>query len=690
MSVTVTSPISGPYIPNGVTVDFPFDFKIASADELIVYRVVNDAFSLVSEADYDVTLAADGEGGTVTFSSAPASGTGNLYVVSDPSFAQTATFGAGGPFTPSTLNDLFDKAAIRDIALKRQADSALRAPLFETIGEMPKASSRANLFLAFNGSGDPIATAAAGPKGDPGSAGEGYATRAALAAVASPSNLDDAYLVESGRAGKFVFSTSNLSTQVTNDPQQGIYIPPSSDTTGASGAWVRQTNNNEYFLEWFAPTLDGTANDLAAIQAAINLVPLGGTLVFPGGKTAAISGGTVDFRNKGDTRFIAVGGRFTFKQLTANTPVAFYGATVPGLPQSGKLAGFKWLHSVQQTAAQTNGNGLVLYWCANAIFDDHYAENCHSPYTQASDSGTAPFNVVFDCTFDNIYAYGFTGRGFHLQPIGTAGTPNRIGRMYLSGGGQTALRGLSLVGQDENIEKLNIENGVFTEAMVWNSGGGSSVRIGKLYQEKVTLAAGHRGMVYTGVNSTRIDQWQINATTFDSAVAATVYLCTFFDGVVSIGSFGLTGITLTGAPVLQLFRAFNAATNPAKMVTVETVANPASVALSIGDTRDTLITKLDYPWPEQQAIASSGFINQDFRKGWTVTSTLTGAITIGNPVLNSRRKGRRATIILTQDATGGRTVSWDTDFAVTTAINAAANATTVWNVQWDGLKWREV
>lgn len=78
-----------------------------------------------------------------------------------------------------------------------------------------------------------------GPKGDPGSAGEGYATRAALAAVAASSG-DDAYLTESGRQGKFTFAASNLSSNVTNDPLQGIYVAPASDTTGASGAWVRQ------------------------------------------------------------------------------------------------------------------------------------------------------------------------------------------------------------------------------------------------------------------------------------------------------------------------------------------------------------------------------------------------------------------------------------------------------------------
>lgn len=48
------------------------------------------------------------------------------------------------------------------------------------------------------------------------------------------------YLSAGGRSGYFVGSTVNLANPVTYDPGQGIWIAPASDTTGASGAWVRQ------------------------------------------------------------------------------------------------------------------------------------------------------------------------------------------------------------------------------------------------------------------------------------------------------------------------------------------------------------------------------------------------------------------------------------------------------------------
>ncbi len=74
-----------------------------------------------------------------------------------------------------------------------------------------------------------------GPAGDVSSA----ATRAALAAISASAGLTR-YLTEAGREGMFVFDASNLSTFVTADPLQGVYVAPASAPTGASGAWVRK------------------------------------------------------------------------------------------------------------------------------------------------------------------------------------------------------------------------------------------------------------------------------------------------------------------------------------------------------------------------------------------------------------------------------------------------------------------
>ena len=84
-----------------------------------------------------------------------------------------------------------------------------------------------------------------------------------------------AFLNENKRQGLFKWNASDLSTQVTADTLQGVYVAPSSDATGASGAWVRMLDG------YVTPEMFGAYGDLielgnsahddrAAIQAAID------------------------------------------------------------------------------------------------------------------------------------------------------------------------------------------------------------------------------------------------------------------------------------------------------------------------------------------------------------------------------------------------------------------------------------
>lgn len=99
---------------------------------------------------------------------------------------------------------------------------------------------------------------------------------AALEAL-TPNNGDAAYLRLSGRSGGFIFSTADLSSVVSADAAQGVYIAPASDATGASGAWVRQYETLK--PEYFGALGDDATDDLTALTAAttwahLNSVPL--------------------------------------------------------------------------------------------------------------------------------------------------------------------------------------------------------------------------------------------------------------------------------------------------------------------------------------------------------------------------------------------------------------------------------
>jgi|GEM_PF-5877969 len=111
------------------------------------------------------------------------------------------------------------------------------------------------------------------------------ADRTALAAL-SPADGDRATLYEDipalkGRMGEFIFSSANLKLEVGADPNQGVFVAPTSAPSGSSGAWMRQIDG--VFPRFITPEMFGfipadgatTANDNAfdaCVRFAYNLI----------------------------------------------------------------------------------------------------------------------------------------------------------------------------------------------------------------------------------------------------------------------------------------------------------------------------------------------------------------------------------------------------------------------------------
>lgn len=174
--------------------------------------------------------------------------------------------------------------------------------------------------------------------------------RAALAGMAGADYLA-IDLMETGRRGRFVWDGSNLAAKVTIDTQQGVYVPPTSDATGASGAWVRQFNG-DLWANWFglASANTGTQN-VVAINAAISLaanLKIGTAL--PTGEFDIAVIGTPGGLNNGiklvsNTHLYGQGSRYTILNLVGNSTSAnlnnFNGGSgigrtfTPGVANSG-------------------------------------------------------------------------------------------------------------------------------------------------------------------------------------------------------------------------------------------------------------------------------------------------------------------------------------------------------------------
>lgn len=160
MTVPTTTAFSGPYFPNGVTVDYPFGFKVNSTDEISVFYIEADGSeTIVPSADYTVLLSTNenNPGGTVTTTAPlPDSGGKPLYVALDPDFTQSTKFEDEGAFNQSILNPTFDAGALRSIWLRARL---LRAPILpldpaSVIGKFPVAMPDGTFGWASGGPGD--------------------------------------------------------------------------------------------------------------------------------------------------------------------------------------------------------------------------------------------------------------------------------------------------------------------------------------------------------------------------------------------------------------------------------------------------------------------------------------------------------------------------------------------------------
>jgi hypothetical protein len=127
-------------------------------------------------------------------------------------------------------------------------------------------------------------------------------SRTAMAALATMTEKSQPlFLTEVGREGTFIFVDDDLTAKVTSDPEQGIYVAPDSDTSGASGAWVRQYRDGGVYATWFG--------DTNPIQSALDYLAScnGGTLFLPPVSTGYVVSAPLVWTSQAPIRIEGVG-----------------------------------------------------------------------------------------------------------------------------------------------------------------------------------------------------------------------------------------------------------------------------------------------------------------------------------------------------------------------------------------------
>lgn len=129
-AMTVSSQInkSGPYLENGVTTAFPYEFAIQDETHIRVVRAIGGAETILTLGDdYSVTDVGEADGGSVVVSAAASGST--LTLIRNAPFLQELDLENQGAYNAEDVEKAFDLAAQRDQQLQEQISRAVVVPV---------------------------------------------------------------------------------------------------------------------------------------------------------------------------------------------------------------------------------------------------------------------------------------------------------------------------------------------------------------------------------------------------------------------------------------------------------------------------------------------------------------------------------------------------------------------------------
>jgi hypothetical protein len=257
-------------------------------------------------------------------------------------------------------------------------------------------------------------------------------------------------LTESGREGTFVFSSSDLSALVTADTAQGIYVAPASDTTGASGAWVRKFSGPAEST-WFGVSTSATAaanvTAFTAALATLYALRITGYGYNSGSIGLHTTAGHYTFDNtlsithaleiSGDFTRASSGGGTVFEWTASvhgfqGLSTACNGATIRGFMLQGNNGGTA-KHAINQTGNLRVEDCYLYNWSGNGINADS---------TSGGLSGSTYRNILGQNVGWTLYIQGSDSNGCTIANVSTS--VNRFGGIFDSSGiGNTIVGGVT-------------------------------------------------------------------------------------------------------------------------------------------------------------------------------------------------------------------------------------------------------
>lgn len=270
-------PRSIEYVEDGATLAFPVPWKFDAGAIRAERQLPGVAIPLAEGTAFSVSGGTTDSGGTLTLSSSIAGAT--LAIWSETPRGQPTDYETTGAFRAKAHEAALDRQAAVSQEQDREIARGLKVPRGQ-VGPMIDATTVPD-FSAMVALGGKLVLASSAAlamalapafgaefKGDPGSPGEGYPNVGSLQLAGQDAlTLDDAYLSQEGRRGKFVFSAEDHSADVAADPLGGIFQPRIGQD-GSTGAWVRDIGQSSWFNpEWFGATRARAGMSAAQIDA---------------------------------------------------------------------------------------------------------------------------------------------------------------------------------------------------------------------------------------------------------------------------------------------------------------------------------------------------------------------------------------------------------------------------------------
>lgn len=309
------------YSCNGSTTVFTYPFKIFEDDDLVVVKNNGGTDStLTLNVDYTVTRGTSS--GSITLDSGGVCGSGyTLTMIRNINATQENDYQDGGLFSAESFESALDRLTILQQQNKEQLDRSIHfQPGESPATQLPDKTTRANTRLGFDSSGE-ISTTTDSTTTYNGEIVENYTALESInvsgLADKTPAQVQFRSAAGDGGGGWFYWSNSDLSAEVASDTQKGVYVPPSSDTSGASGSWVRQYNG-DIFTSWFGSNGEDIFDDTDAINAA-SLFASGGHIRLGNGNY--IISDTIQLREFGQW-FVGEGPESTTLTMTDDTKFA--------------------------------------------------------------------------------------------------------------------------------------------------------------------------------------------------------------------------------------------------------------------------------------------------------------------------------------------------------------------------------